>query len=72
MMMHGPQLERKLAKLGVSDRITFTGRVPPSRVLELLSAANIFVDPAPATDINERSTMTKIAKSLALGKPVVA
>jgi glycosyltransferase involved in cell wall biosynthesis len=32
----------------------------------------VCVDPAPATDVNERSTMTKIAEYLALGKPVVA
>jgi glycosyltransferase involved in cell wall biosynthesis len=67
-----PEVERQLAELGLSERITFTGRVPPSRVPELLSAADICVDPAPATDINERSTMTKIAEYMALGKPVVA
>jgi glycosyltransferase involved in cell wall biosynthesis len=56
----------------VADRVTFTGRVPAHRVPELLADADVCVDPAPPTDVNERSTMTKIAEYLALGKPVVA
>ena len=38
----------------------------------MLQAADVCVDPAPATYVNERSTMTKMAEYLALGKPVVA
>lgn len=65
-------LMRDLTQAGLAERVTFTGRVPPSRVPELLQEADVCVDPAPATDVNERSTMTKIAEYLALGKPVVA
>ncbi len=46
--------------------------MPAERVPELLAAADICVDPAPATDVNQRSTMIKMAEYLALGKPVVA
>jgi glycosyltransferase involved in cell wall biosynthesis len=67
-----PELERKLAESGVADQVTFTGWVAPGQVAELLQDADACVDPAPATDVNERSTMTKIAEYLALGKPVVA
>lgn len=67
-----PEVERQLAELGLADRVSFTGLVPHSRIPELLSAADICVDPAPPTDVNERSTMTKITEYLALGKPVVA
>lgn len=67
-----PAVERALASHGVADVVTFTGRVAPARVPELLADADICVDPAPPTDVNERSTMTKIAEYLALGKPVVA
>jgi glycosyltransferase involved in cell wall biosynthesis len=67
-----PALERALAEHGVADRVTFTGRVAAEHVPELLQQADVCVDPAPATDVNERSTMTKIAEYLALGKPVVA
>jgi glycosyltransferase involved in cell wall biosynthesis len=67
----GP-LEEAFAALGLAERVTFTGRVPAARVPELLQTADICVDPAPATDVNERSTMTKIAEYMSLGKPVVA
>lgn len=67
-----PSLERALAQAGILDRVTFTGRVPPDRVPQLLQDADVCVDPAPATYVNQRSTMTKIAEYLALGKPVVA
>ncbi|MGI8713985.1 MAG: glycosyltransferase family 4 protein [Solirubrobacteraceae bacterium] len=67
-----PALEAALARNGVAERVTFTGWVAPARVPELLAAADLCVDPAPATDVNERSTMTKLAEYLALGKPVVA
>lgn len=65
-------LEAALAAYGVADRVTFTGMVAPGRVPELLEAVDVCVDPAPSSDLNERSTMTKIAEYLALGKPVVA
>ena len=65
-------VEAELAAQGVEDRVVFTGRVAPNRVAELLQDADVCVDPAPATGLNERSTMTKLAEYLALGKPVVA
>ena len=67
-----PAIERALIEHGVADQVTFTGRVAPGRVPELLQEVDVCIDPAPATDVNERSTMTKIAEYLALGKPVVA
>jgi glycosyltransferase involved in cell wall biosynthesis len=65
-------LEAALAAHGVADRVTFTGMVEPGSVPELLEGVDVCVDPAPSTELNERSTMTKIAEYLALGKPVVA
>jgi glycosyltransferase involved in cell wall biosynthesis len=41
-------------------------------VAVLLQEADVCVDPAPASALNERSTMIKVAEYLALGKPVVA
>ena len=67
----GP-FEAELERHGVADRVTFTGWVAPHEVPELLADADVCLDPAPATDVNNRSTMTKIAEYLALGKPVVA
>ena len=65
-------LARDLAARGLGHRVTFTGRVAPDRVPELLAGVDVCVDPAPAPDVNARSTMTKIAEYLALGRPVVA
>jgi glycosyltransferase involved in cell wall biosynthesis len=67
-----PNLEAECARLGVSDRVTFTGWVPPERVPELLQEADVCVEPAPPIKVNNVSTMTKVAEYLALGKPVVA
>jgi glycosyltransferase involved in cell wall biosynthesis len=66
------QLVTELTRHGVRDRVTLTGWVAADRVPELLAGADICVDPAPATYVNDRSTMTKIAEYLALGSPVVA
>jgi glycosyltransferase involved in cell wall biosynthesis len=66
-----PALEQALRGHGVADRVTFSGWVKLEQVPLLLRSADVCVDPAPATDVNERSTMMKIAEYLALGKPVV-
>lgn len=39
-------LERKAAKLGVSDKITFTGKIPHDALLKTLSAADCFLLPS--------------------------
>jgi len=65
-------LEVDMRRHGLSPRLTITGWTPWERVPELLGEVDVCVDPAPATAVNERSTMIKIAEYLALGKPVVA
>jgi glycosyltransferase involved in cell wall biosynthesis len=67
-----PRLEAEFARHGVADRVAFSGWVALERVPELLAAADVCVDPAPASEVNQRSTMIKLAEYLALGKPVVA
>lgn len=67
-----PLLAADLAARGLTDCVTFTGRVAPDQVPSLLADVDICVDPAPATDVNKRSTMTKVAEYMALAKPVVA
>ena len=66
-----PAVERALSEYRVADRVTFAGWVERERVVELLQEADVCVDPTPATWVNERSTMIKMAEYLALGKPVV-
>lgn len=65
-------LERQLTAAGLSDRVTFTGRTPHDRVLELIAAADIGIDPAGCTELNHRTTMVKVVEYLSLGRPTVA
>lgn len=65
-------LEAEFARRGLADRVTFMGWVAPERVPEVLRDADVCVEPAPATDFNRVSTMTKVGEYLALGKPTVA
>jgi glycosyltransferase involved in cell wall biosynthesis len=67
-----PALEVQLSGAGLLDQATITGWVPLEDVPSLLEPADVCLDPAPATPVNDRSTMIKIAEYLALGKPVVA
>ena len=67
-----PALETALAESGVSEDVTITGWVTPDRVRALIQEADICVDPAPPTTLNQRSTMIKLTEYLALGKPTVA
>jgi glycosyltransferase involved in cell wall biosynthesis len=64
--------EGALQRWAVADMVTMTGWVAAERIPELLQDADICVDPAPATTLNQRSTMIKLGEYLALGKPVVA
>jgi len=57
--------------LGVSDYITFTGRVPDQQMLEMLNTADVCVNPDVANEMNDKSTMNKVMEYMALGKPVV-
>jgi glycosyltransferase involved in cell wall biosynthesis len=61
-----------LQRWRVADRVTMTGWLSRDRVPDILREADICVDPAPATPLNERSTMIKLGEYLALGKPIVA
>ena len=70
----GTSLEemRMLAKrLGVSDYVTFTGRVPDAEMLAVLNTAELCVNPDVANEMNDISTMNKIMEYMALGKPIV-
>ncbi len=59
------------AELGIADYVTFTGRVPDRELVEMLSTADVCVNPDVANDMNDKSTMNKIMEYMALGKPIV-
>jgi len=67
-----PRLEQSAAREGLGELVTFTGWLDHQDVPELLARMDVCVDPAPATELNDRSTMTKIAEYLCVGCPVVA
>lgn len=70
----GPGLRglRELVKQrGMDNFVNFTGRVPDSELLDILSTADVCVNPDKPCEMNDISTMIKIAEYMALGKPIV-
>lgn len=57
--------------LGITDFVTFTGRVPDQELLEMLNTADVCVNPDVANEMNDKSTMNKIMEYMTLGKPIV-
>jgi glycosyltransferase involved in cell wall biosynthesis len=66
-----PSLRRMLEEKKLGDMFNFTGRVPDQDLLEVLSTADVCVNPDRPCDMNDMSTMIKIAEYMALGKPIV-
>ena len=60
-----------LAERNLGDMFNFTGRVPLSELLAVLSTADVCVNPDRPCEMNDLSTMIKIAEYMALGKPIV-
>lgn len=61
-----------VAACGLQDRVRFTGLIPHAEVPAQLAQADICIDPAPCTELNQRSTMIKIAEYMAARRPVVS
>ena len=60
-------------RLGVEDRVTFTGLVEPARVAQLLMQADVLVLPNPASAISTRYTSPlKLFEYMAAGRPIVS
>ncbi len=55
----------------VEDTINFTGRVPDDQLLDVLSTADVCVNPDKPCEMNNISTMIKIMEYMALSKPIV-
>jgi glycosyltransferase involved in cell wall biosynthesis len=70
----GPSLETLkalAARLGVADFVTFTGRAPDQTLFEVLSTADVCVNPDRVNAMNDKSTMNKILEYMAFGRPIV-
>lgn len=64
-------LRQMVVERNLQDRFNFTGRVPDKQLLEVLSTADVCVNPDKPCEMNDISTMIKIAEYMALGKPIV-
>jgi glycosyltransferase involved in cell wall biosynthesis len=64
-------LRQMVVDRDLGDMFNFTGRVPDRELLEVLSTADLCVNPDKPCEMNDISTMIKIAEYMALGKPIV-
>jgi glycosyltransferase involved in cell wall biosynthesis len=55
----------------LEDMVNFTGRISDQDLLEILSTADVCVNPDKPCEMNDISTMIKIMEYMALGKPIV-
>jgi glycosyltransferase involved in cell wall biosynthesis len=65
---HVESMKKKAVELGISNRVFFTGQVPPAKVPVYVSAADTLVSPR----ISGTNTPLKIYSFLKSGKPLVA
>jgi glycosyltransferase involved in cell wall biosynthesis len=64
-------LRRMVLDKNLSDTVNFTGRVSDQVLLEVLSTADVCVNPDRPSEMNNISTMIKIMEYMALCKPIV-
>lgn len=70
----GPELtslRKMVQEKQLEDMVTFAGFVPDAELLEILSTADVCVNPDKPCQMNSMSTMIKILEYMALGKPIV-
>jgi glycosyltransferase involved in cell wall biosynthesis len=65
------RLRQLLIEKRIDDIVNFTGRIPYDQLLEVLSTADVCVNPDRPCLMNDISTMIKIMEYMALGKPIV-
>jgi glycosyltransferase involved in cell wall biosynthesis len=66
-----PTLRKMVLEKQISDIVNFTGRISDQELLEILSTADVCVNPDRPCEMNNISTMIKIMEYMALGKPIV-
>jgi glycosyltransferase involved in cell wall biosynthesis len=66
-----PELQETVREKNLRDMINFTGRISDEDLLEILSTADVCVNPDKPCRMNDISTMIKIMEYMALGKPIV-
>lgn len=66
-----PALKALSGRLGLDAYVTFLGRAPDRDLLEVLSTADVCVNPDRVNPMNDLSTMNKILEYMAVEKPIV-
>lgn len=66
-----PSLRKMLQEKDLGDMFNFTGRIPDRQLLEILSTADVCVNPDKPCEMNNISTMIKIMEYMTLSKPIV-
>jgi glycosyltransferase involved in cell wall biosynthesis len=64
-------LRQMVKDKNLENTVNFTGRIPDSQLLDILSTADVCVNPDKPCDMNDISTMIKIMEYMALSKPIV-
>jgi glycosyltransferase involved in cell wall biosynthesis len=64
-------LQRAVQNKSLQDMVNFTGRIPDEQLLDILSTADVCVNPDKPCEMNDMSTMIKIMEYMALAKPIV-
>ncbi|WEV28745.1 glycosyltransferase family 4 protein [Streptomyces sp. 71268] len=59
-------------RLGLTEQVQFTGRVPDADLVRYLSTADVCLSPDPRNPLNDVSTMNKVLEYMAMGRPVVS
>ena len=65
------RLQKMVNDKELQGMVNFTGRVSDEEMLEILSTADVCVNPDRPSEMNDISTMIKIMEYMALGKPIV-
>ena len=64
-------MKAKAAGMGLAEHVTFTGRAPDDELFDVLSNADVCVNPDRVNAMNDKSTMNKILEYMAFEKPIV-
>jgi len=65
------ELSQMSADMGLTDYVTFTGRAPDHDLFEILSTADLCVNPDRVNPMNDKSTMNKVLEYMAFSKAQV-
>ncbi|MGC2701779.1 MAG: glycosyltransferase family 4 protein [Candidatus Acidiferrales bacterium] len=65
------ELRMMVKDKNLEDTVNFTGRIPFEQLLDILSTADVCVNPDKPCEMNDISTMHKIMDYMAVGKPIV-